>query len=222
VPELSERPLRVVLADDSVLLRESMSQALSIAGFEIVGQAGDGEQLLKLVEREEPDVALVDIRMPPTHTEEGIDAAREIRSRHPSTGVLVLSQHLQTAYALKVIEEDAGRIGYLLKDRVSNIEELTDAIRRVADGETLVDPEIVRRLVGRRREHNPLDELTEREREVLSLMAEGRSNKAISQQLFLSERTIEAHVASIFAKLGLAATPDDHRRVLAVVTFLRG
>jgi DNA-binding NarL/FixJ family response regulator len=159
--------------------------------------------------------------MPPTHTEEGIEAARTIRSKFPSTGVLVLSQHLQTAYALKVIEEDAGRIGYLLKDRVSNIEELTDAIRRVAGGETLVDPEIVRRLVGRRREHNPLDELADREREVLSLMAEGRSNKAISQHLFLSERTIEAHVASILAKLGLAAPADDHRRVL-VVTFLRG
>lgn len=217
----TEPALRLVLADDSALLRESMAQALRAAGFEIAGQAEDAEELLKIVEREQPDIALVDIRMPPTHTEEGIQAAHEIRSRFPSTGVLVLSQFLQTAYALKVIEEEAGRIGYLLKDRVTRMEELGEAIRRVAMGETVVDPEIVRRLVGRRREHNPLGELTDREREVLSLMAEGRSNKAISQQLFLSERTIEAHVASIFAKLGLAATPDDHRRVLAVVTYLR-
>ncbi len=213
--------LRVVLADDSVLLRESLAQALESNGFEVVGQAGDAVELLLLVERERPDVALVDIRMPPTNTEEGIVATREIRSRHPETGVLVLSEHLQTGYALKVIEDDTGKIGYLLKDRVAKIEELAEGIRRVAAGGTVVDPEIVRRLVGRRRERSPLDDLTEREREVLALMAEGRSNRAISERLFLSERTIEAHVGSIFAKLGLAATSDDHRRVLAVVAYLR-
>ena len=214
--------MRVVLADDAALLRESLAQVLESRGFDVVGQAGDGEELLKLIDREQPDVALVDIRMPPTHTVEGIEAAREIRARHPAVGVLVLSQHLQTEYALRVIEDDVGHVGYLLKDRVSHIDELCDAIRRVGDGGTVVDPEIVRRLVGRRREQNPLDDLSEREREVLSLMAEGRSNRAISEGLFLSERTIEAHVASIFAKLGLAATPDDHRRVLAVVAHLRG
>jgi DNA-binding NarL/FixJ family response regulator len=213
--------VRIVLADDAALLRESLARALEGAGFTVVGQVGDPDALLAAVARSLPDVAVVDIRMPPTHTEEGITAAHVIRARHPGVGVLVLSQHLQTSYAVKLLADGTAGLGYLLKDRVSRLEELEDAIRRVGAGESVVDPEIVARLVSRRREDNPLDALTDRERTVLSLMAEGRSNRAISQRLFVSERTTESHVAAIFAKLGLPVTADDHRRVLAVVSYLR-
>ena len=213
--------MRVVLADDSVLLREGIAQVLGAAGFEVVGQAGDANELLRLVAEKKPDVAVVDIRMPPTHREEGIEAAREIRSKYEDVAVLVLSQFLETGYAMKVVSDGGGGLGYLLKDRVSNVEQLKDAIRRVAAGETVIDPEIVRRLVQRQRDPGPLEDLSQREREVLAEMAEGRSNRAISQRLVLSERTVEAHVASIFMRLGLAPAADDHRRVLAVLAYLR-
>jgi DNA-binding NarL/FixJ family response regulator len=213
--------VRVVLADDSALLRESLARALTDAGFEMVGQAGDARHLLEAVDEGAPDVAVVDIRMPPTHTDEGIEAAHVIRERHPKVGVLLLSQHLQTAYAIKLLSAGTEGVGYLLKDRVSRLEELEEAIRRVGAGETVVDPEIVARLVGRRRDRDPLDELTERERAVLALMAEGRSNRGISEQFVVSERTVESHVASIFTKLDLAVAGDDHRRVLAVLRYLR-
>lgn len=213
--------MRLVLADDSALLRESLAHALDGAGFEVVGRAGDAEQLLQAVADSAPDVAVVDIRMPPTHTDEGIQAAHAIRQRHPQVGVLVLSQHLQTAYAVRLLLGGTERLGYLLKDRVSRLEELEEAIRRIGAGETVVDPEIVSRLVTRQRDHDPLEDLTGRERAVLALMAEGRSNRAISERLNLSERTVESHVGSIFTKLGLTVTGDDHRRVLAVVNYLR-
>jgi DNA-binding NarL/FixJ family response regulator len=214
-------PVRVVLADDAVLLRESLAGALRATGFEVTGEAGDPDELLQFVDATRPDVAVVDIRMPPTHTEEGIEAAQTIRERFPEVGVLVLSQHLQTAYAVKLLSGGVERIGYLLKDRVARLEELEDAIRRIADGETVVDPQVVARLVQRRRERDVLEDLTDREREVLALMAEGRSNRAIAQQLYVTERTVEAHVAGIFKHLGLAQDLDDHRRVLAVITYLR-
>ncbi|MFN2543527.1 MAG: response regulator [Actinomycetota bacterium] len=213
--------MRLILAEDSALLRESMAAALESAGFEVVGQAGDAEQLLELVARQEPNVVITDIRMPPTFTEEGLRAAKRIRAEHPGVGVLVLSQHLQTAYAVKLLEEGAERLGYLLKDRVSRLGQLEDAVRRIDRGETVIDADIVARLVGRQRKRGPLEELSEREREVLGLMAEGRSNEGISHGLFLSERTIETHISNIFVKLGLTDTPKDHRRVLAVLTFLR-
>lgn len=213
--------MRVVIAEDSSLLREGLAAALSHAGFDVVGSVGDAERLMELVDLHRPEVALIDIRMPPTHTEEGIVAAHTIRERYPETAVLVLSQHLQTAYALKVISEDSGMVGYLLKERVADMASLKKAVERVAAGEIVVDPEIVRRVVGRPRTDSPLDILSEREREVLSLMAEGYSNQAISQHLTLSGRTIETHVASIFTKLRLPPAPDTHRRVRAVLTYLR-
>jgi len=210
-----------VLADDSVLLREGLARVLTEAGFEVVGQAGDGEGLLKLVEDEQPDVALVDIRMPPTHTNEGLVAAREIRARHPGVAVLVLSQYVETTHAVRLLADNAGGIGYLLKDRVSDLGELSDAIRRVAAGGSAIDPEVVSRMLGRRRETNPLAGLSDREREVLALMAQGYANQAICQKLFLSPKTVETHVGAIFMKLGLLPTADEHRRVVAVLTYLR-
>ena len=213
--------MRVVLADDSVLLREGLAQVLGAAGFEVVAQAGDGDELLRAVAAHKPEVAIVDIRMPPTHREEGIEAAKEIRTKHPDVAVLVLSQFLETGYAMKVVSDSSGSLGYLLKDRITNVGQLEDAIRRVAAGEVVIDPEIVRRLVERQRDPGPLEDLTDRERQVLAEMAEGRSNRAISERLFLSERTVEAHVASIFVKIGLLPTADDHRRVLAVLAYLR-
>jgi DNA-binding NarL/FixJ family response regulator len=204
-----------------VLLREGVARLLSDSGFEVVAQAGDGEELLAAVAASPPDVAIVDIRMPPTHTDEGLRAARRIRQEHPEVGVLVLSQYVETDYAMRLVGEGAAGLGYLLKDRVTNVQEFTDAVRRVARGGSVIDPEVVSRLVGRARQANPLDALTEREREVLALMAEGRSNQAISERMFLSPKTVEGHVRNIFAKLGLADTPDDHRRVLAVLTFLQ-
>jgi DNA-binding NarL/FixJ family response regulator len=203
------------------LLREGIASLLRGAGFEVVGEAGDAEGLLRLVGTDAPDVAVVDIRMPPSHTDEGIRATHEIRKRFPKVGVLVLSQYLESEFALELIAAGGGAIGYLLKDRVGNKREFAEAVRRVGEGEAVIDPEIVSRLVGRRRERNPLDGLTGRERDVLGLMAEGRSNSAISERLFLSPKTIEAHVRSIFTKLGLEPAPDDHRRVLAVLAYLR-
>jgi DNA-binding NarL/FixJ family response regulator len=213
--------VRVVIADDSVLLREGVSRLLAEAGFEVVGQAGDADELLREVEDKAPDVAIVDIRMPPTHTDEGLQAARELRSRHPSLGVLVLSQYVRPSYAFELLADDARGVGYLLKDRVSNLDELSDAVTRVGEGGSVLDPTVVSQLVGRRRQgHDPVDDLSEREREVLALMAEGRSNRAIAERLFITERTVEKHVKSIFGKLALPASADAHRRVLAVLAYL--
>jgi len=212
---------RVVIAEDTVLLREGVVRLLGEAGFEVVGQSGNAEDLLRHVAMHKPDVAIVDIRMPPTHTDEGLRAAHEIRERFPDTGVLVLSQYVESGYALDLLAASAEGIGYLLKDRVSDLEEFATSVRRVADGGSALDPEVVAHLVGRRREQDPLDVLTPREREVLELMAEGRSNPAISDRLFITLRAVEKHVTSIFAKLDLTASSDDHRRVLAVLAFLR-
>ncbi len=218
---MDQKRLRVVIAEDSVLLREGLARVLADAGFEVTGQTGDAEGLLGMVRAGLADVALVDIRMPPTYTNEGVHAAREIRGSHLAVGVLVLSQYTETSYAMELISEGGKGVGYLLKDRVSDVDELADAIRRVGAGGVVIDPEIVSQLVGRSRERSPLDDLTDREREVLSLMAEGRSNQGISERLFLSPKTLETHVAHIFSKLGLPPTADDHRRVLAVLTYLR-
>ena len=213
--------MRVVIADDSVLLREGVSRLLAEVGFEVVGQAGEVDELLRKVAEHEPDVAIVDIRMPPTHTDEGLRAARELRRRHPSLGVLVLSQYVRPSYAFELLAEDARGVGYLLKDRVSDLRELSDAVRRVGEGGSVLDPSVVSQLVGRRRQgHDPIDDLTERERQVLALMAEGRSNRAIADRLVITERTVEKHVRSILGKLHIAGSPDDHRRVLAVLAYL--
>jgi DNA-binding NarL/FixJ family response regulator len=215
--------LRIVVADDSVLLREGMARLLSEAGFEVVGLAGDADALLAAVDAHEPDVAIVDIRMPPTHTDEGLQAARAIREAHgASIGILVLSQYVETTFALALVADGAGGVGYMLKDRVADLDDFADAIRRIAKGGSVIDPEVVAQLVGRRRAKVPLDDLTEREREVLALMAEGRSNQAICDRLFLAPKTVEAHIANIFSKLELLPAPDDHRRVLAVLAHLRG
>jgi DNA-binding NarL/FixJ family response regulator len=213
--------MRVVLADDSMLLREGIAKLLEDAGFEVVGQSGTADDLLLKVRSYSPDVAIVDIKMPPTHTDEGIAAAQEIRRAHPRVGVLVLSQYLESRYAMRLLEEAPDKVGYLLKDRVSDIAVLADALKRIGEGECVIDPTIVSRLLKRPRERGPLDELTGREREVLGLMAEGRSNGAICQTLFLSPKTVEANVRQIFRKLGLQQSPDDHRRVLAVLAYLR-
>jgi DNA-binding NarL/FixJ family response regulator len=213
--------VRVVIADDSVLLREGLARVLTRGGFELVAQVGDADELLAAVEREQPDVAIVDVRMPPTQTDEGARAAGEIRDRFPSVGVLVLSQVVESAHAVRLFTEHAEGFGYLLKDRVLEIDDFLDAVRRVGRGGTVVDPEVVAQLVGRARDGDPLGDLTPREREVLGLMAEGLSNQGISQKLWLSTRTVETHVNGIFLKLGLLPAPDDHRRVLAVLAFLR-
>jgi DNA-binding NarL/FixJ family response regulator len=213
--------MRVVLADDSILLREGVARLLSEAGFTVVSQHGNADELLDAVLSDPPDVAIVDIRMPPTHTDEGLRAAHRIRGERPEVGVLVLSQYVETDYAMELVAEGAAGLGYLLKDRVSNVQEFTDAVRRVAAGGSVIDPDVVSRLVGRARRVSPIDALSERERDVLSLMAEGRSNQAISERMYLSPKTVEGHVRNIFTKLGLTDTPDDHRRVLAVLTFLR-
>lgn len=210
--------MRVVIADDEVLLREGLDRLLTEAGFDVVGKVGTAEELRHKVELARPDVAIVDIKMPPTHTDEGLVAARQIRESNPRIGVLVLSHYLESRYAMRLIEQHPGGIGYLLKERVSDLAVLTDALMRLHEGECVIDPTIVSRLVKRAR---PTSLLTEREREVLALMAEGRSNKSISERLFLSPKTVEAHVRHIFMKLGINESPDDHRRVLAVVAFLR-
>jgi DNA-binding NarL/FixJ family response regulator/class 3 adenylate cyclase len=213
--------MRVVLAEDSVLLREGIARLLEDAGFEVVGQAGNADELMLKVRSYSPEVAIVDIRMPPTQTDEGLQAAREIRSKYPGTGVLVLSQYLETAYALELLSESAEGVGYLLKDRVADIDAFVAAVQRVGDGGSALDPAVVSQLVGRQRRDDPVAQLTPREREVLELMAEGRSNQAIADALVVTERAVEKHVTSIFGKLRLPASPDDHRRVLAVLTYLR-
>jgi DNA-binding NarL/FixJ family response regulator len=213
--------MRVVVADDSVLLREGVVRLLEENGFDVVAQAGDAEDLVRKVKAHRPDVAVVDIRMPPTNTDDGLRAALEIRSELPDTGVLVLSQYVEEGYALDLVGDSAGGVGYLLKDRVADVDRFVDSVKRVADGGSALDPEVVSQLVGRARRDDPLDELTPREREVLELMAEGRSNNAIADHMTVTERAVEKHVTSIFGKLGLAPAPEDHRRVLAVLAFLR-
>jgi DNA-binding NarL/FixJ family response regulator len=213
--------MRVVLADDSVLLREGIARLLEDAGFEVVGQAGNAEELLLRVRSYSPDVAVVDIRMPPTHSDEGLRAAQQIREQHPEVGVLVLSQYVEAAYAMELLAESAEGVGYLLKDRVSDVAEFAAAVRRVGEGGSALDPAIVSQLVGRRRREDPVDHLTPREREVLELMAEGRSNQGIADRLVVTERAVEKHVTSIFGKLRLPVAPEDHRRVLAVLALLR-
>ncbi len=213
--------MRVVVADDVMLTREGIVRLLKEAGIEVVAEAEDGDGLLRHVRLSRPDAAIVDIRMPPTHTDEGLVAAQRIRAEHPDVAVLVLSQYVEPRYAMRLLQEHPERVGYLLKERVFDVAILVDALRRLADGETVIDPTIVSRLVGRRRREDPLEELTEREREVLGLVAEGLSNKAIAARLFVTERTVEAHVKQIFLKLRLETNPASHRRVLAVLAYLR-
>jgi DNA-binding NarL/FixJ family response regulator len=212
--------VRVVLAEDGVLLREGLARLLAEAGFEVVGQSTTAEELLLKVRSYAPDVAVVDIRLPPTHKDEGFRAAQEIRARHPSVGVLVLSQYLELGLAEELLADSAEGVGYLLKDRVSDVKEFAAAVRRVGEGGSALDPMIVSQLLGRRRGHDSLAELTPREREVLELIAEGRSNHGIAERLVITERAVQKHATNIFRKLGLAESSDDHRRVLAVLTFL--
>jgi DNA-binding NarL/FixJ family response regulator len=214
--------VRVVVADDVMLTREGIVRLLEDAGIEVVAQAEDAESLLREVRLKQPDAAVVDIRMPPTHTDEGLVATQRIRADHPAVGVLLLSQYVEPSYAMRLLEEHPERVGYLLKQRVFDAAVLVDALRRITDGESVVDPTIVARLVGRSRREDPLAELTAREREVLGLLAEGLSNRAIAERLFVTPRTVEAHVKQIFLKLGLDLNPDSHRRVLAVLACLRG
>ena len=213
--------MRVMIADDAVLFREGLARVLQAAGIEVAAQVGDAEQLLAQIRADPPEAVVVDIRMPPTQTREGLEAATRIRADHPQVGVLVLSQYVEPHHAVQLLQDGAGGVGYLLKDRVADVHKVLDAVRRVAAGGSVIDPEVVAQLVGRRRTRDPIQELTERERQVLALMAEGRSNQAIGERLFLSPKTVEAHVHSIFTRLGLHAAPDDHRRVLAVLAFLR-
>jgi DNA-binding NarL/FixJ family response regulator len=212
--------MRVVIAEDSVLLREGLARLLGENEIEVVGQAGDGEELLRKVRAHKPDVAIVDVRMPPDHTDEGLRAARKIRDELPATGVLVLSQDVEETYARELLAEDAAGLGYLLKDRVADVEGFVEAVRRVAGGGSALDPQVVSTMLGRADGSDPLEGLTEREREVLALMAEGRSNAAVAERMVVTERAVEKHVTSIFSKLDLPPTPDDHRRVLAVLRFL--
>ncbi len=213
--------MRVVLADDAAVLRDGLARVLAGAGVEVAAQAGTAEELLAAVDEQRPDVAVVDIRMPPTGTDEGLVAAERIAERHPRTGVLVLSQHVDPAYALRLLESGRGRTGYLLKDRVLDVAEFVSALERVAAGETVVDPALVAQLVDRRHEDDPLDELTGREREVLALMAEGLTDRGISERLYVTPKTIETHIRHIFLKLGIPATPAHNRRVHAVLAYLR-
>jgi DNA-binding NarL/FixJ family response regulator len=213
--------VRVLIADDEVLLREGLARLLAEGGIDVVGLVGSAPELLRKVELTRPDVAIVDIRMPPNYADDGLVAAVEIRASHPAVGVLVLSHHIESRYAMRLLEEHPERSGYLLKERVSDVAVLTDALRRIAEGECVLDPTIVARLVRRPRGESPLGELTERELEVLGLMAEGHSNQGICAKLFLSPKTVETHVRQIFQKLGLGETPDYHRRVLAVLAYLR-
>jgi DNA-binding NarL/FixJ family response regulator/class 3 adenylate cyclase len=213
--------MKVVIADDSVLLREGIARLLEDAGFDVVAQAGTKDELMLKVRSYSPDVAIVDIRMPPTQTTEGLDAAREIRERYPGTAVLLLSQYVEAGYAIELLSDSAEGVGYLLKDRVSDVDDFVSAVRRVGEGGSALDPAVVSQLVGRRRRDDPLGGLTAREREVLELMAEGRSNQAIAERLFVTPRAVEKHVTSIFGKLRLPAAAEDHRRVLAVLAYLR-
>jgi DNA-binding NarL/FixJ family response regulator len=209
-----------VLAEDGILLREGLVRLLAEAGFEVAGQCTTADDLLLKVRSYSPDVAIVDIRLPPTHTDEGFRAAKQIRARYPSVGVLVLSQYLELGLAEELLAESAEGVGYLLKDRVSDVKEFAAAVRRVAEGGSALDPTIVSQLLGRRRGDDPLATITPREREVLELMAEGRSNQGIAERLVITERAVQKHATSIFTKLGLSTSSDDHRRVLAVLTFL--
>ena len=214
-------PTRVVVAEDSVLLREGIVRLLEEAGCEVVGQAGDADELVRKVWAHKPDVAVVDVRMPPTLTDDGLRAALEIRRRLPDIGVLVLSQYVAEDLAAELLGDRAKATGYLLKDRVADVETFLDAFARVAEGGSALDPEVVAAMLGRRRRDDPLADLTPREHEVLALMAEGRSNRAIAERLVVTERAVESHVTGIFGKLNLAPAPEDHRRVLAVLTFVR-
>lgn len=213
--------MRVILADDAVLFREGMARILIEAGFEVTGQAANATELLDLVRRHPPDVAITDIRMPPGHSTEGVDAAVEIRRTSPGVGLLLLSQHVEAHYAMRLMTEFDGAVGYLLKDRVSDLAAFASDVRRVGNGECVIDAELVARLVAKKRQGDPLGALTDRERKVLSLMAQGLSNRALSAELFLSAKTVEAHVRNIFTKLDLPPAAGDHRRVLAVLAFLR-
>jgi serine/threonine-protein kinase len=213
--------MRIVIADDAALIREGVAHLLADAGFEVVSQVGNGDALLASVRDQRPDVALVDIRMPPTHTDEGVRAAQQIRSSYPETAVVVLSQHLEAAYALRLIEDSPERVGYLLKERVGRVGQLVDAIERVAAGECVVDRAVVDELLADRGRTDPAEPLTAREREILALMAEGRSNQGICKALWLSPKTVEAHIRNVFGKLGITAASEDNRRVLAVLTYLR-
>jgi DNA-binding NarL/FixJ family response regulator len=213
--------MRVVVAEDSVLLREGIARLLSESGFDVVGQAADADDLIRKVGAHHPDVAVVDIRMPPTNTDDGLRAALRIRSEHPDTGVLVLSAYVEDAYAMQLVSDSAEGVGYLLKDRVADVDGFAEAVRRVAAGGSALDPQVVSSLLGRARGDDPLAEISPRERDVLELMAEGRSNGAIAERLVITERAVEKHVTSIFGKLGLSPAADDHRRVLAVLTYLR-
>jgi DNA-binding NarL/FixJ family response regulator len=213
--------MRAVIAEDSVLLREGLIRLLTEAGIEIVGQAGDAEDLLRKTRAHKPDVVVTDIRMPPTQTDEGLRAAHVIRSELPGTGVMVLSQYVEEAYVMELLGDNADGVGYLLKDRVADVARFIDAVQRVAEGGSALDPEVVSYMLGRRRREDPLAELTPREREVLEKMAEGLSNHAIAEQLVVTERAVEKHVTNIFGKLGFGSQPDHHRRVLAVLTYVR-
>ena len=213
--------MRLVIADDSVLFREGLARVLADAGFEVAAQASDADQLREAVAETAPDAVIVDVRMPPTQTDEGTRVAKEIRVEHPGVAVLLLSQVVEVKHAFDLFSEQPEGFGYLLKDRVLDVDEFLEAVRRVGRGGTVVDPEVVGQLIGRRRTRDPLEELTKREREVLELMAEGLSNQGICRKLFLSPKTVETHVHSIFGKLGLPQEPDEHRRVLAVLAFLR-
>jgi DNA-binding NarL/FixJ family response regulator len=219
--EEKEHQVRVVIADDSVLLREGIARLLVESGFEVVGQAGDAEDLLRKVGAHKPDIAVIDVRMPPTHTDEGLRAAHRIRAEYPDTAVLVLSQYVEEAYAVELLSESTERTGYLLKDRVADVRTFADAVRRVAKGGSALDPEVVALMLGRQRRTDPLASLTPRERQVLGLMAEGRSNSAMAEVLVVTDRAVEKHVTSILSKLDLPPAVEDHRRVLAVLTFLR-
>jgi DNA-binding NarL/FixJ family response regulator len=214
--------MRVVVAEDVLLTREGITRLLTDAGVDVADEVGDAAALLRAIRTTQPDAAIVDIRMPPTHTDEGLVAAQRIRIEHPGVSVLILSQYIEPHYAMQLLEEHPERVGYLLKERVFDVANLIDALRRLADGETVVDPTIVARLFARKRRTDPLDELSGREREVLALVAEGLSNRAIAGRLFITERTVEAHVKQIFQKLSLSADPGSHRRVLAVLAYLRG